>query len=184
MQNDPVALLTARVATLEEAATNVDVPTRLAKITQYGFRREEDFDKYDALSMAEQLATAAKSAAHEKASSYDVIACTLREKLPVPKKQFKAYFLALLADKEYAKVLEAVSKVDKTFKSSSSPSGGSAAAGAPAQLPTRPGPRRPRVYCYACGAPGHIASSCYRRSAGRGPYQRGPRPLMQHPYGK
>ena len=70
------------------------------------------------LNMAEQLATAAKLSGHEKASSYDAIACTLREKLPFTEKQFKAYFVALLADKEYAKVLEAVAKVDKSFKSS------------------------------------------------------------------
>ena len=66
--------------------------------------------------MAEQLATAAKLSGYEKASTYDAIACTLREKLPFNKKQFKAYFVALLADnKEYAKVLEAVAKVNKSF---------------------------------------------------------------------
>ena len=58
--------------------------------------------------MAEQLATAAKLSGHKKASTYDTIAGTLREKLPFTKKQFKAYFVALLADKEYAKVLEAM----------------------------------------------------------------------------
>ena len=72
-------------------------------------------DKHDALNLAEQLATAAKLSVHEKASIYDAIACTLREKLPFNKKQFKAYFVALLADKEYAKILEAVAKVDKSF---------------------------------------------------------------------
>ena len=32
--------------------------------------------------------------------TYDIIASTLREKLKTPKKQFKAYFVVLLADKE------------------------------------------------------------------------------------
>ena len=51
--------------------------------------------------------------------------------MPVSKKQFKAYFVALLADKEYAKVLEAVAKVDKSFKSSvPGPASGSSAASA------------------------------------------------------
>ena len=94
----------------------LSVPVRLSRITQYGFRREEDFDKYDALAMAEQLATAAKLSGHEKAPTFDAIACTLGEKLPVSKKQFKAYFVALLADKEYSKVLEAVVKVDTSFR--------------------------------------------------------------------
>ena len=57
-----LAQLTVRIKTLEDAGSLSDVP-----ITQYGFRREEDFDKYDALAMAEQLATAAKLSGHEKA---------------------------------------------------------------------------------------------------------------------
>ena len=95
------------IKSLEDAATAVDVPSLLTKITRYGFRREEDFDTCEALRLAEQLASVAKVSSYEKASTYDIIACTLREKLAVPKKQFKAYFVAFLADKEYAKVLEA-----------------------------------------------------------------------------
>ena len=87
----------ARIKSLEDAATAVDVPSLLTKITQDGFRREKEIDKYEALRLAEQLASVSR---HEKASAYDVIACTLREKLAVPKKQFKAYFVALLAEKE------------------------------------------------------------------------------------
>ena len=108
-----LAQLTARIKTLEDAGSLFDVPARLSRITQYGFRRVEDFDKYDSLAMAEQFATAATLSGHEKASTFDAIACTLREKLPASKKQFKAYFVALLPDKEYAKVLEAVAKVNK-----------------------------------------------------------------------
>lgn len=63
-----------------------------------GFRREKD--KYGALNIAEQLETTAKLSGHEKASTYDAVACTPRERLPFTKKQFKAYFVALLADKE------------------------------------------------------------------------------------
>ena len=92
--------LAARIKSLEDAATAVDVPSLLTKITQDGFRREKEIDKYEALRLAEQLASVAKVSRHEKASAYDVIACTLREKLAVPKKQFKAYFVALLAEKE------------------------------------------------------------------------------------
>ena len=69
-----LAQLTARIKTLEDASSLSDVPARLSRITQYGFRREEDFD---ALAMAEQLATAAKLSGHEKASTFDAIACTL-----------------------------------------------------------------------------------------------------------
>lgn len=66
-----LAQLTARIKTLEDAGSLFDVPARLSRITQYGLRREEDFDKYDALAMAEQLATAARLSRHEKASTFD-----------------------------------------------------------------------------------------------------------------
>lgn len=159
----------------------VDVPALLSKITQYGFRREEDFDKYEALSLAEQLASTAKVKSHEKAPTFDVIACTLREKLSVSKKQFKSYFVALLADKEYAKVLEAVSKVDKAFKvTSSAPSASSRQSG----RSDREFTRGPRVYCYACGVPGHIARTCYRRNARYNFPKDGPKPLMPPPGGR
>ena len=63
-QVDLLAQLNARIKTLEDAGN--DVPAHLSKITSYVFRREEDFDKYDALTLAEQLATAAKLSGHEK----------------------------------------------------------------------------------------------------------------------
>lgn len=94
--------------------------------------------------MAEQLAMAAKLSGHEKASTFDAIACTIREKLPVSKKQFKACFVALLADKENAKVLEDVAKVDKSFKSSV-PGPASSPSGASAQASARSTARRPRI---------------------------------------
>jgi hypothetical protein len=66
--------------------------------------------------MAEKLAASAKLSSDEKASTYDAIASTLREKLPTDVKQFKSYFVALLADKEYSKVLDSIARVDKSFK--------------------------------------------------------------------
>ena len=179
-QDDLLAQLTARIKSLEDAGSLSDVPARLSRITQYGFRREEDFDKYDALAMAEQLATAAKLSGHEKAPTFDVIACTLREKLPVSKKQFKAYFVALLADKEYAKVLEAVAKVDKSFKSSA-PGPASGSSGTSAQASARPTARRPRIFCFACGSPGHMASRCFKRFNNQSYPQSRPRPLLPPP---
>ena len=115
--------------------------------------------------MAEQLAASAKVCKNEKASTYDAIASTLRDNLNSPKKQFKAYFVALLADKEFAKVLDTVAKVDKLFKP-------------PTQRSSLPSPSpRPRIYCYSCGATGHIASRCFKRNARPYPPSR---PLMDN----
>ena len=93
-----------------------DIKSLLTKITNYGFRHLEDFDKYEALPLAEQLATTSRLKVDDKASTYDAIASTVREVLSSSTKQFKAYYVALLADKEYSKVLDTVVKVDKTFK--------------------------------------------------------------------
>jgi len=72
------------------------------------------------------------------------------------------FFIQALLSVEYAKVLEAVAKVDRSVKSSV-PSTASGSTGAPAHASTRPPARRPRIYCYACGAPGHTASRCFKR---------------------
>jgi len=121
--------------------------------------------------MAERLAASAKVSNNEKAPTFDAIANTLREKLHVPKKQFKAYFVALLADKEFAKVLDTVAKVDKLFRpASATPRSDHSGPPGPSSATARP-----RVICYHCGAPGHIASRCYRKNSH--PYQSS-RPLM------
>ena len=91
----------------------------MQRISYYGGRRVEDFDKYEALRYAEDLASVAKSSNDPKAASYDIIASTLREKLHVPAEQFKAYFLSLLANKDFSRVIETVSKIDKSSSGSS-----------------------------------------------------------------
>ena len=71
--------------------------------------------KYEALRYAEELASVANSSGDPKAVNYDIIASTLREKLYVPTEQFKVYFLALFADKDFSRVIDTVSKVDESF---------------------------------------------------------------------
>lgn len=68
------------------------------RITHCSSRRLEDFAKYEAVHLAEELVFVAKTIGHAKAASCDIIATTLREKIDVFKEQFKAYFLALQAD--------------------------------------------------------------------------------------
>ena len=134
------------------------VDALIAKITQYGSRRVQDFDKYEALHLAEQLASVAKSTGHEKAASFDIIAAALREKMSCPALQYKSYFLALLADKEFTRIIDTISKVDKSF-SHSRPTTTARGRG-------RGGYRSHpynRVVCYKCGTPGHKAPQCWSR---------------------
>ena len=81
--------------------TGPSVGCMLNKILHYGFCRPDNFNKYEALRLSEQLAASARLASNPKAPSYEVIASTLRQKIGSPVDQFKAYFSALLADKEY-----------------------------------------------------------------------------------
>ena len=76
----------------------------------------EDFEKYKALHLLEELVSVGKTTTDTKEASHDIIATTLREKIHVPKEQFKAYFLALMADKEYTRIFDTISKVDKSFR--------------------------------------------------------------------
>ena len=78
-----MANLLERIKALETAGNNAlpSVKTLLARIAQYGFRRTEDFDKYDTLRLSEQLATASRLRNDDKAAFYDAIAATLRDKL-------------------------------------------------------------------------------------------------------
>ncbi len=126
----------------------------LTKILHYGFRRPEDFDKYEALRLSEQLAASARLASDPKAPSYEAITSTLRQKIGSPVDQFKAYFSALLADKEYSRILDAVHKVDKAFKTGTR----SVQRETPSLPSAHTRPQFP-VVCYSCGLPGHIIIS-------------------------
>ena len=66
--------------------------------------------------MQKNLFFVAKTTSDANAANYDIITTTLREKLHVPKEQFKAYFLALLTDKEYTRMFDTIAKVEKSFR--------------------------------------------------------------------
>ena len=139
-----------------ENAQGTSVHALINRITNFVGRRLEDFDKYEALRLAEELVSVAKTTSDTKAASYDIIATTLREKIHVPKEQFKAFFLALLADKEYTRIFDTIAKVEKSFRRPT-PYFRTQARG---NLRSSP---YPRVTCYRCGTPGHKSTQCWKR---------------------
>ena len=165
-----------------ESAQGTSVESLVQRISYYGGRRVEDFDKYEALRYAEELASVAKSSSHPKAASYDVIASTLREKLHVPDEQFKAYFLALLADKDFSRVIETISKVDKSFQRSTPFRTQTRRGSLPYRQPYFQAYQRPpsRVICYKCGEPGHKSPQCWKRAPSRQPSSAA-QPRFNHP---
>lgn len=153
-----------------EGQSKGDFVSQLAKLSAYGLRSQADFDKYTALSMAESAAQEVHQLSHDKASFLDAAIQGLRPRLQVSTDKFQTYFLALFSDKDYAKVLNSLAKVDKAHKKT---------APAPTQASTqlaRPPTRPNRVRCYYCGIPGHMAANCFRRPQ-RGRYTPYTKPL-------
>lgn len=109
----------------------------------------------------EQLVSVARASNHGKASFYNLAVTSLRQGLAVPNGQFKAYFLALLAGKEYTSVLESLSKVDKSFARTDGvvPRRRSFPYARPSSAPRTTS----RVVCFYCGIPGHRVAQCYRK---------------------
>ena len=156
-----------------QKATDIDV--QLERLSAYGLWNLVDFDKYTTLSMAESLSSDAKQNSHPKASFLSMASQTMRGYLDKDPKQFRAYFLALFAEKEYTQALNRISKVDKSLRgdctSSQFPPGRSS--GGPL--------RSSAIICDFCGILGHTSFRCFRRMsiqhAGRGrfsPYSRAP----------
>ena len=112
----------------------------------------------------------------------NVIASTLREKLHVPAEQFKAYFLALLADKDFSRVIETISKVDKSFQRSTPFRTQTRRGSLPYRQPYFQAYQRPptHVICYKCGEPGHKSPQCWKRAPPRQPSSAA-QPGFNHP---
>ena len=108
-------LLRQRVEQLENIQKGTDTDVQLERLSAYSLRKMVDFDKYAALSMAESLASDAKQNSHPKASFLSIASQTMRGYLDKDPKQFRAYFLAFFAENEYTRVLDRISKVDKSL---------------------------------------------------------------------
>ena len=161
-----VVQLLKRIEALESAQKD-SVEDGLARLSNYGLRRQCDFDKYIALSMADDLVNVARDKNHDKAPFLAAAAQALRDRLEKPIDQFKAYFLALFSDQDYTKILDAIAKVDKALKVE--------AKGAPSSQPTSSAKsQRSQIFCHYCGAPGHTAPQCFKRRNRRfySPYNR------------
>jgi hypothetical protein len=111
-------LLQQRVAALE-AVNKPDIESRLAGLSSYALGHTVDFDKYTALSMAEDIGRLAHLHQHGKAAFLDVATQALRSCIDKSQDHFPAYFLALFSDKNYTKILDSIAKVDKAFEAPS-----------------------------------------------------------------
>ena len=67
----------------------------LARINALVLKRDADFDKYQALSLAQSLVHCAEDTNHKKDPYYNAALHEVRSRGSRPKAQFKAYFMAL-----------------------------------------------------------------------------------------
>ena len=159
------------------------------EIVQYALRQATDFDKYQALEKAEHLKFFARESKDKRADYYATVHSALLERINRPTDQFKSYVLALLGDREYEKIVEAIGKVDKSFQPrrdsnynpfAAYPRPQFTPAAPPSPLMSQPYPaayrfhRERRRYCSFCRSTTHSFSRCYRRqnSTGFGPAPR------------
>eukprot|EP00794_Sanderia_malayensis_P000797 gene797-88_t len=112
--NDMQALL-GRLAALENR--NRPTVSSLKKgIIQYALRQTSHFDKYEALAKLESLKNVSKDLKDKKADYYANTHAALLETIDKPTSVFKDYILSLLGGRDYEKIIESVSKIDKSFK--------------------------------------------------------------------
>ena len=111
----------SRIKALEEKQ-KPSISDLKKNIVQYALRPLNDFDKYKAMDLIEQLKNVAVQIKDKKADYYITVYATLMEKLVKPAEHFRNYILSLLGDRDYEKVIEAVSKIDKALEKDLTPS--------------------------------------------------------------
>ena len=163
-----------------EAKEKPDIEAQIRSLEVYGLRQVSNFDKYTTLSMAEGLVSEAQKHGHAKASLLMLEAQTLCTYIHKPRDLFQSYFVVLFSDKHYTKVLESISKVDKTHRARSTYT---CAQTSTFGQPRYQGARSQRVVWYCCGTPGHIPPNCrHMPPQGHGrfaPYSKSARGLGQ-----
>ena len=113
--------------------------TSLKKATlQYGLRKLSDFEKYKALEMVEDLKNVSDHLKDRKADYYKTVYSIFHERIEKTPEHFKAYILSLLGDKDYDKIVESVSKVDRAIEKGVALQGTSASESTPPLFPRGP----------------------------------------------
>jgi hypothetical protein len=108
--------------------------------------------------MIEAIQCCAHDNNSEKEVYYRLFYQTTRDKLHLPTVHYRSLLLRLLGDKNYDKVCEAVSKVEKSYAHEvrqERPKGSA--------IPIRSGHVSSRILrCFYCQKPGHFKVNCYK----------------------
>ena len=88
--------------------------------------------------MVEDLKNVSDHLKDRKADYYKTVSSILHERIEKPPEHFKAYILSLLGDKDYDKIVESVSKVDRGLEKGVTLPGTSASESTPTLFPWVP----------------------------------------------
>jgi hypothetical protein len=128
------------------------------KIRNLASRSIAEFSRFEATDLLEAIKNTAHDNKHEQANYYKLTYETLRAKVnSSTDEQFRAFLLPLFGDKDLAKILDIISKVEKNHAR-------------PRQTITLPPDMRRAataspyhsIRCYYCQKFGHTRNTCYK----------------------
>ena len=77
---------------------------------QYALRQATHFNKHETIRRIEQLKIVSQELKDKKGDVFASVYATLLERVSHPNSHFKEYVLSLLGDRDYAKIMETVTK--------------------------------------------------------------------------
>ena len=144
-----------------EAVTTATPNSLVERILAYASRPMTELNKFEALEMLETLQNKAADVKYHKMNYYRLVYQTTREKVDSPKDHFKNLVMCLLGDKDDEKVLDTVTKIEKSHRKASHK-------GVNKGLKEARAPRLFNMRCYVCIRRGHFRGSCPERGAKSG----------------
>ena len=119
-----------------------------------------DFNKYEAMEMFELLQNTSHDNKHHMEGFYKVAYQTARERMDLPKDQFRSVLLRLIGDEDHEKeVLHIISKVEKHYRRDGRGKSGAT----PYERHMEHRPRASGVRCFYCHRLGHFRAHCLQR---------------------
>ena len=148
-----------RIRKLQEGKDEL-VEDVLSKLSSLLLKKKSPFHKDEAFDVLIWLKAVACSSNHAKLPYFQAVFQALKDKTSAPPDQFRTNLAAVLGDKHRERVLDVVSKVDKSVRRSTP------ALWRSSQIPTPNQGYRgsfSSAQCFYCGRLGHIQSRCFKR---------------------
>ena len=139
--------------------TKSSVDNLLKRIMNLASRPIAEFNRFEAMELVEGLKNATHDVHHDKEGYYRLVYETLRGKLELPNDQFRNFIFPLLGDKDHEKVLDVISKVEKTNQRQFGKKSTSEGHGIGRNYSSSVSSLR----CYYCNKLGHIRARCMKR---------------------